>query len=291
MKVCIIGGSRFVGPYLVKLLTSHGHRVTVFNRGGQQSVYPEGVRFCEGDRNQGFWGVAGHFDVVIDMCAYTGAETARALDELSFDHFIHMSTAAAYQKTEIFPLTESSPIGVWPLWGDYNRGKVECERVLAESGMPSAIIRPVYILGPRNYADREHFIYSRILSGQEIILPGNGQALVQFVFAEEVAEAIALIVENRIEGAFNIAGDDIITLEGLVVEMAKILGKKPKIQFNPNADGEKFNEAEFPFANENLVLSNERIKKLGASFVTLRGGLKDDFENYYRHVIATPEKF
>src|SRR3989338_610427 len=193
-----------------------------------------------------------------------------------------MGTAAAYKKTEIFPLTEESPLGEWPLWGKYNKGKVECEEALINSDVKFATARTVYILGPKNYLARESFIYAKIKNGLPIILPGNGQALTQFVFAEEVAEAIAGIAENKTEGAFNIAGDDIITLKGLVEEMAKIAGKEPKIKYNPGTDGEKFNEDEFPFANENFFCSNKKIKGLGMNFAPFQKTLKEDYENFYR---------
>ncbi len=67
--------------------------------------------------------------------------------------------------------------------------------------------------------------------------------------------------------------------------MAKIIGKKPIIKFNPNADGENFNEKEFPFANENFFCSNEKIKELGIKFTPLLRGLKEDYENYYKKII------
>ena len=278
-----------MGPFLIEKLLLGGHEVTVLNRGRMQTTYPSGVTFIKGDRNNSF-GINEKFDAVIDMCAYTGYQTEQALNELSFDFFVHFGTAAVYKKTEIFPLTEKAPLGEWPLWGDYNKGKVECEKVLEErakplrgrpSGIKFATVRPVYILGPKNYLARESFIYAKIKKGEPIILPGNGQALTQFVFAKEVAEAIALIAENKTEGAFNISGNEIITLRGLVEEMAKIVGMEPKIQFNSWADGEKFNEAEFPFANENFICSNEKIKKIGVNFIPLAKMLKEDYENYY----------
>src|SRR4030095_7050699 len=184
MDILIIGGSRFVGPLLVSLLEKHS--LTVFNRGRIPVEYPENVEFIKGDRDEMF-NIDKKFDAVVDMCAYEGRQTKAAIEELDFSFFLHMSTAAVYRKSEIFPLNELSPIGEWPLWGEYNKGKVQCEKVLSESGLDYAAIRPVYILGPNNYAPRERFIYSRLRKGQEMILPGNGEALAQFVFAKDVA--------------------------------------------------------------------------------------------------------
>ena len=112
MDILIIGGSRFVGPLLVGKLLGNGHKVTIFNRGHHPK--PSGVSFIKGDRNREF-NLKQKFDLVIDMCAYTGEQTKTAIDSLDFDFFIHFSTAAAYKKTMDFPLTEDSPLGDWPL--------------------------------------------------------------------------------------------------------------------------------------------------------------------------------
>lgn len=281
-----------MGPYLVKLLLNRGHNLTVFNRGLLQSEYPSGTRFVKGDRNKKF-NPKERFDAVIDMCAFNGKQTENALRELCFDFFLNFSTAAVYKKTKTFPLTEKSPIGDWPLWGNYNKGKVECERVLSpyerspegrgKSGIKYATIRPVYILGPKNYLPREKFIYSKIKNGKPVILPGDGRAKVQFVFAEEVAETIALIIEKRAVGAFNCAGDEAITLVDLVKAMGKIAGREPILRFNPRADGENFNVSEFPLANEDMICDNSKIKTLGLKFQPLLLGLKKDYEIYYKH--------
>jgi nucleoside-diphosphate-sugar epimerase len=283
MKILIIGGSRFVGPHLIKQLLDHDHQLTVFNRGSLSTDYPKGVEYIQGDRNGGF-GIKKKFDAVIDMCAYTGAQTEKALRELNFDYFLHFGTVAAYEKTEIFPLTEASPIGDWPSFGEYNKGKVECERMLGKSGINYGTLRPVYILGPKNYCDRENFIYSRIKRGQALVLPGNGLGLAQYVFVDEVAQTILKLVEGKANGAYNISGDQMITLLGLVLLMGNIVGKKPKIGYDPDAVGMNFKEENFPFDNENLIVSNSKIKEYGMKFISLDEGLHRDYKNYYASV-------
>ena len=281
MEILIIGGARFVGPVLVDKLLAKNHKLTIFNRGQHTTDYPEGIAFIQGDRNDGF-SIQQHFDVVIDMCAYTGTQTKAALEQLSYDFFIHFGTAAAYAKSQLFPLTERSPIGEWPVWGDYNKGKVECEQALLASGKKYASIRPVYILGAGNYLDRESFIYKRVNAGEIIILPGNGQAVSSFVFVQDVADILVRLAEKQPAGVFNCACDEALTLQGLVQEEANLVGKQPLIAYNQAADGENHNEDEFPFANENFICSNQKLKDLGFTFTPLVGGLKADFESYYR---------
>ncbi len=281
MKVLVIGGSRFVGPYIVDTLLKDGHEVTLFNRGRVQIKYGKGVRFVKGDRNKGF-NIKEHFDAVIDNCAYTGDQTKSALDQLDFDFFLNFGTAASYRRTGMFPLTEESALGDWPAWGDYNKGKVECENVLKGSGVRYASIRPVYILGPKNYVDRESFIYSRLLKSTPLKIPGNGEAVVQFVFAKDVAASIVMLVTKKLSGAFNCAADDAITLNDLIEKMGEIVGKTPVVEHNLSTDGAKWNDDEFPFANENFFCRNDKLKALGIRFTPLLAGLREDYKNYYK---------
>ena len=157
--------------------------------------------------------------------------------------------------------------------------------MLEKSGVKYVSMRPVYILGPNNYIDREKFIYSKIKNSETITLPGNGEAMVQFVFVKEVAESIVLLATRKLQGAFNCAGDEAITLNGLVNEMGKIIGKNPVIKHNASTDGSNWNDNEFPFGNENFFCDNSKIKNLGIKFTPLLSGLKSDFKNYYKNVI------
>ncbi|HLD59970.1 MAG TPA: NAD-dependent epimerase/dehydratase family protein [Candidatus Bilamarchaeaceae archaeon] len=279
MNILIIGGSRFVGPFLIQRLLKYGHNITVLNRGNYK-IQDHRVTQIKHDRNQGF-SLNEKFDVVADMCAYNGLHTQAAVTQLKFDHFVHFSTAAVYKKTDSFPLTENSPLGDWPVWGEYNKGKVECEAALERSDISYATIRSVYILGPRNYVDRERFIYSKIKNGQTINLPGDGGARVQFVFVNEVASLFAKIIENKITGSFNCCGDDIVTLKQLVEVMGKIVGKQPKILIT----NKELPESEFPFANETFFCSNHKAKSLGIKFGSLKTNLLRDYLAYYKGAI------
>jgi 2'-hydroxyisoflavone reductase len=281
MNILIIGGSRFVGPYLIEYLAKNKHTVTVFNRGKISSVYSEDVKFIKGDRKDGF-GISEQFDVVIDMCAYVADDTEKVFRTLRFDYLLHVSSVAVYENPKIFPVDETFPIGDWPALGDYNKGKVACEQVVIKSGKKYGMIRPVCILGPNNFCDREHFIYSRIKNGMPLVLPGTGLGMTQYVFVDEVARSIAALVETKREGTFNISGDESITVKAMVELMGQIVGKRPIITYNPDAVGDNYHEEEFPFDNETLIVTNDKIKKIGICFSPLADGLKRDYDSFYK---------
>jgi UDP-glucose 4-epimerase len=283
-KILIIGGTRFVGPYLVNQLLKDNSDLTIFNRGNFATEYPS-VKFIKGDRNDGFTSLKGqHFDVVFDTCAYNGVQTQQVLDQINFDFLVHFGTMASYAEAHIFPIKETSPIGIWPTMGDYGKGKAECETVLASSGKKYASLRPTYVLGPNNYCDRENFIYNKLVKSEVIKMPGYGTCLNQFVFANEVASCLYLLGKNKIEGEYNCGGDEYISLLDLVKEMAKISGTESKIEFDMAHDGSNQDESLFPFSNENFLIDNQLIKKtLNITFESLIPRLKKDWEEYYKN--------
>lgn len=279
-KILIVGGTRYIGPLLLELLQKDQLQITVFNRGNREFNY-EGIEHVIGDRNQGFAALKGkRFDVVYDMCAYIGLQTKRLLEEVDFNFLVHLGTVASYKAPSVFPVREDYPMGEW-FWGDYGKGKAECEETLAKSKLKHAILRPTYILGATNYLDRESFIYSKLMAEETIYIPGDGLALNQFVFSDEVANSLYLLGSKKIEGAYNCVGDDYLTIIDLVNGMGEICGKKPKIKLDPKHDSGNQDESLFPFANENFVCSNEKIKKLGITFAPIFEHLKLDWEAGY----------
>lgn len=162
---------------------------------------------------------------------------------------------------------------------------MECEKELVKSGVKFATIRPVYILGPKNYCDRENFIYSHIKKGEILKIPGNGEVVAQFVFADEVARSVVLLAEKQLGGAYNCAGDEIVTMTGLVQGMGQIVGKTPKIKFDPAAIGKNYREDEFPFDSETVgsfIVDNSKLKAMGIKFASLFEGLARDYDSFYK---------
>lgn len=274
-----------MGPKIIEHFLMNKHLVTVFNRGSHIAKLPlDKINFIKGNREIGF-GIKERFDAVVDICAYNGIHTGRALKELSFDYFLHISTVAVYKKPTILPLQEdTSPIGPWPEWGSYGAGKLESENVLAQSGARYGVLRPVYVLGPHNNCDRERFIYNNIKRRQKLFLPANGETVAQFTFVENIAEATVLLVQKQKAGIFNCCGDEIITMRGLVTKMAEIVEEKPLLEFNCgiNSCSEKNT---FPFADISFVCDNTKIKSLGLKFTPLLDGLKRDFINHYKYAL------
>ena len=99
MRVAVLGGTRFIGPHLVRSLLEKGHQVEVCHRGKTHGPLPAGVRHVTVDRD-----IRGQVaealahtrpNAVIDMCGYRAQqleEITRA--NLGLVHYIFCSTTA-----------------------------------------------------------------------------------------------------------------------------------------------------------------------------------------------------
>ncbi len=84
MRILIIGGTGFIGPWVVRCLVGQGHVVTLFHRGETTAGFPPSVGEIKGDRKN-LSDFASDFirfapDVVLDMLPYTEQDAALAME-------------------------------------------------------------------------------------------------------------------------------------------------------------------------------------------------------------------
>ncbi len=161
------------------------------------------------------------------------------------------------------PWPEDTAYGPHPLWGSYAVEKIGCELALREqrpAPLSTVAIRLPLVLGPGNYIAREEFVLNRLLDDAAILLPGDGQAVHQYVWIRHAAHALARAVELDDDGfhAFNVASRRCVTsLQGFVEVCAEVSGTTPRLRtVGGGATGEDmavFNGVDcvFPFSNEN----------------------------------------
>ena len=99
----------------------------------------------------------------------------------------------------------------------YVRNKAASERVLFrmyhESRFPVVTIRPPFVYGPENPFYREAFFWDRLRLDRPIIIPGDGNRLMQFVYVNDLVEACFNALEKHTAPgrAFNVADDKPLT--------------------------------------------------------------------------------
>ena len=225
LRILILGGTGFTGPYQVRYALSRGHKVTTFNRGKTHpGELPKEVEQLIGDRNGQLDALKGRtWDVAIDNPTTLPAWVRDAAEILKGDveHYVFISTISVYADTskgadEMAPLAKYE--GADPYketleamkasgYKTYGPLKALSEKE-AEKWFPgkTLIIRPGLIVGPRDETDRFTYWPVRIDRGGEVLAPGAQNDPVQFIDARDLAEWTIRMVENRETGIYNATG-------------------------------------------------------------------------------------
>src|ERR1051326_968328 len=186
MKILLIGGAGFIGPFVVQHLQQSGHEITVFHRGNR--AVPAGVQQIIGDHNrlpeyrQQF--AREKFDAVIDFILSSALQTAQLLETFRgiADRVIALSSMDVYRAWGVFygfetglqelPLTEDSAVRtkhipyppevlkrvqmVYP-WVNEDYEKILVERaVLGDRDLSGTFLRLPMIYGPGDPVHRFH---------------------------------------------------------------------------------------------------------------------------------------
>ncbi len=241
MRVLVMGGTRFNGLALVRELVKHGHEVTTFNRGQSEAVLPPGVRRLYGDRTDHarLREVLGgeEFDCVQDMSAYT-LDDVRSMDEVfrgRIGHYIFASSTAIYAASKILPIRETHPVDRSERQIEYGINKLLCEDYLIaayrEHGFPGTTVPFASVFGPNNMIpDREQRMFTRLLRGRPVLIPGDGSTLGQIGHVDDEARALRMMMLNPLTFGkrYNLTGADYFSEEGYVDTIADVIGVEPR---------------------------------------------------------------
>eukprot|EP00930_Biecheleria_cincta_P004653 TRINITY_DN105574_c0_g1_i1.p1 TRINITY_DN105574_c0_g1~~TRINITY_DN105574_c0_g1_i1.p1 ORF type:complete len:447 (-),score=101.89 TRINITY_DN105574_c0_g1_i1:107-1447(-) len=308
-RVLIMGGTRFIGCYLVSKLMELGHEVVLVNRGKTNGGKPERLPgMSDSDYNKMLEGVsvlvadrkepeqmkaaitaAGKFDIVFDNNVRKLAEVQPLVEAIEAsggcEQFILMSSAGVYGPTDVLPLSETNP-------GDPNsrhKEKLSCENYLQQKGLNWTSIRPTYIYGPLNYNPVERYFFDRVARGRPVCVPYDGKYITQLGHCEDLADFMAKCIGNpNVKGqVYNVSSEEYVTFDGMAKVCAKAAGKdEPKIiHYDPKSVSvpEDFPKA-FPFRGMHFFASIEKAKRDVPNWkpkYNMFNGLKSSYEQDY----------
>jgi nucleoside-diphosphate-sugar epimerase len=225
MRILILGGSGFTGPYQVRYAVSRGHKVTTFNRGKTHpGELPAEVEQLVGDRNGKLDALKNRqWDVVIDNPTTLPAWVRDAAQILkgNVDRYVFTSTISVYGEIKT-GVDETAPVEKYE-GADAYKETLEAMRASgfktygplkalsekeAEKWFPgkTLVIRPGLIVGPRDETDRFTYWPVRIDRGGEVLAPGDPKDPVQFIDGRDLAEWTIRMAENRETGIYNATG-------------------------------------------------------------------------------------
>ena len=215
MRILIIGGTHFVGHGMARAALDAGHDVTLLHR--NQTDELAGATHLLADRNGDLSVLGGPaWDATIDVCAYLPGQVRHLHEALGGrgGHHVFISTVSVYQEPptagadEDSPLFESAADEVDQVTNEtYGPLKVSCENaareLYGEAGL--AIVRPTYVVGPRDATARYPYWVLRAARGGRILVPGPAEAPMQCVDARDMGAWTVRLAEDRVSGAFTAA--------------------------------------------------------------------------------------
>jgi 2'-hydroxyisoflavone reductase len=238
MRILIIGGTHFVGHGMAQAALDAGHDVTLLHR-NQTDELADATHLLA-DRNGDLSLLAGlTWDATIDVCAYLPGQV-RHLHEALGDrggHHVFISTVSVYTEPatagadEDSPLFEEAAADVDQITNEtYGPLKVSCETAARElygdTGL--AIVRPTYVVGPRDASARYPYWVLRAARGGRILVPGPAEAPMQCVDARDMGAWTVRLAEGRISGAFTAARPST-TFAAMVEETVAALGSDAEL--------------------------------------------------------------
>lgn len=242
MKVLVIGGTGPTGPFIVEGLLKRGYEVAILHRGTHETDLPAEVEHIHCDP---------HFPETLE----------RGLDSRQFDLIVAMYGRIRYVAQAVrghtprliaiggmpylalmegfkrpwgcpVPLAETAPLVT-----DESITKFAYLMTITEQEVmaqhraghyAAAIFRYPHIYGPRQLAPCEWSIMRRLLDGRrKIIIPDNGLKLASRGYAENMAHAVLLAVDNPQASAgqtYNVRDESVLSLREWVCLIARIMG-------------------------------------------------------------------
>jgi len=229
LNILILGGTGFTGPFQVEYALKRGHKVTLFNRGKRPSPeWPSAVEQLHGDRNTGdLAALKGRkWDVCIDnptSLPFWVRDAGQVLKG-NVGHYLFISTISVYADGSKPGINETSPLAQYKgkdaMAETQQTLRADIEnlygplKALSEAeahkqfGKNVTIVRPGYIVGPRDETDRFTYWPHRVAQGGEILVPGDGMDPIQIIDGRDLGEWMIRLAEARTLGTFNACGPD-----------------------------------------------------------------------------------
>ena len=217
MRVLVLGGTRFVGPFTVRRLVAEGHELTIFHRGETEPALPPTVTHVHGD----FARFGEHLDalralapdVVVDLVPFMdkaghgvthfAAVAERAVVLSSGDVYRAFARLLGSEPGEPdpVPLTEESPLRTGPspdLGAEIDHDNLDVERALRSVELPVTVLRLAVVYGPGDPYNRLGGYVRRMDDGRPAILLEERLAGWRWSreYVENVAAAIAAVVAD-----------------------------------------------------------------------------------------------
>lgn len=257
-NILVIGGTGFIGKYLVKQLVDAGHGVRVVTRGmsaGNIGLAGLNVELIQGDiADSGFMDKALEgIEVVYDLAKATGSKwddyyvndilvrknIAERAQKAGVKQFIYTGTIDSYYSANANEvITGDTPLDKNMKHRNlYAKSKATCEALLMEMhknlGLPVTIFRPGVVIGKG--CPPAHWGVGMFQSESRVQFWGSGENKLPLVLVEDVASALVLALGRLdvVGKTFLLTDEPLISGKEYVDIVSQALGTKLRAEPTP----------------------------------------------------------
>ena len=229
LKILILGGTSFLGPYQIAYALERGHEISIFTRGRTQPTIHtslfQHVEHLIGDRADNLTALEGRsWDAVIDNSGHQVAWTRDSAQLLkdNVDLYMYTSSVGVYYPYLTAGIGEDQPLNLVVPPGVTGDRKIEYDYAVMKSlseiearnafgASRTMMIRPTYMIGPGDQSDRFNYWPVRIEKGGDVLVPGKRDDPVQYIDVRDVAGWMIRLLEGRSVGSINAVGPPSVT--------------------------------------------------------------------------------
>ena len=251
-KILITGGAGFIGRHLLNRLSALGYKLAVLDNlsVGKKDHFPKNTKFFKASiEDQSLLRIfkKAKPEIVFHLAAdnrvtsspektikanVIGTFNVLKCSQLTkIKQFVFTSSAAVYGESKTFPIKESHPTKPISAYGVSKlTGELYCQQF--QPHFKTSVFRFANVYGPGQSSSSEGGVVAifidKLSKNQSPVIYGTGQQTRDFVFVEDVVDALILAIKNPQNYVLNIGSNQPTSIIDLLKLTAKLMGKKPK---------------------------------------------------------------